>query len=66
MNKKLKKWIEDNYKIMKVDKSTMIWNEWEGESFLCPNKDCVDKNGAWNYIWSGFKYCPYCGIELEW
>ncbi len=66
MNKKLKKYIEETHKVLKIDKSTMIWDQWEGETFWCPNENCIDEDGARNYIFTGFKYCPQCGVELEW
>lgn len=35
------------------------WDEWYGEWFRCPN--CEETSIA-----RGFRYCPDCGVKLEW
>jgi len=34
-------------------------DEWYGKIFTC--KKC-DKE----FIWEDFKYCPMCGLEIDW
>jgi predicted RNA-binding Zn-ribbon protein involved in translation (DUF1610 family) len=34
-------------------------NEWYDYLFKCPNCKTSD-------IWRDFKYCPQCGVKIEW
>ena len=49
------------------DKDSSGQEEWWCEWFVCPS--CMagyDKSYPSGHIYHDFKFCPDCGVELEW
>ena len=42
-----------------INKKGTLKDEWYGEIYICGHCGIME-------IWSHFKYCPNCGLELVW
>jgi len=53
---------------VKVDENKVVDNEWYGDNYQCPNPECSENKYSYaRYpLWHGYKFCPHCGITLEW